>query len=223
VAAIHNRTTDLDIDSIDHEADSSFEPEDEMTPQVQMKRKGQKQDGMTAIHEDNKSESETSRRQLRFDRYRDTSPGRSSLDSSSLEDDTVILHHRHHPKENKKMNPSLLPLRHWLLMMMTTKKLMKVKELLDVLIWQRDGSQRKLNSLPEGSECRLSKQMINTFRLYYDAYSDPELHAEEIELPFYCLKSDELQNSMISGGGFLLAEITSRYTLFLIIISDILK
>jgi hypothetical protein len=87
VAAIHNRTTDLDIDSIDHEADSSFGPEDEMTPQVQMKRKGQKQYGMTAIYEDNKSESETSRRQLRFDCYRDTSSGRSSLDSSSLEDD----------------------------------------------------------------------------------------------------------------------------------------
>jgi hypothetical protein len=33
-----------------------------MTPQVQTRRsKGQKQDGMTAIHENDKSESETSR------------------------------------------------------------------------------------------------------------------------------------------------------------------
>jgi hypothetical protein len=96
VAAIHNRTTDLDIDSaVDHEADSSFEPEDEMTPQVQTKRKGQKQDGMTAIHDDDKSESETSRRQLRFDRYRDTSPGRSKqpcLTAAALKM-TVILNH----------------------------------------------------------------------------------------------------------------------------------
>jgi hypothetical protein len=69
---------------------------------------------------------------------------------------TMILNHRCHPKENKKMNPSLLPLWHWLPMAMMTKKVMKVKELLDVLIWQRDKSQGKLNSPP----CRLRMSIV---------------------------------------------------------------
>jgi hypothetical protein len=49
-----------------------------------------------------------------------------------------------------------------------------------------------LNSPP----CRLRMSIVKaddkTFWLRYDTYSDPELCAEEIELPFYCLNSDRV-------------------------------